>query len=70
MGHNTSTSKRETTKRAFVSEEVMKGLQVLYSWKNFYTGDCKIPVQGTPNKDAAKRIDVEIKEYKKDNGLF
>jgi hypothetical protein len=68
--NNTSTSNRNNTKRAYVSDEVMKQLQVLYSWKNFYTGDCKIPVKGTPNKAAAKRADVEIKEYKKAHGLF
>ncbi len=71
MSSNNSKSKsKSTTKRAFVPNEVMKQLQVLYSWKNYYTGDCHIPVKGTPNKKGAKAIDIEIKEFKKENGLF
>jgi hypothetical protein len=65
-----SNSNKDNTKKGYVPDDVMKKLQILYSWKNYYTGDCKFPEKGTPNKKGAKKIDVEIKEFKKANGLF
>ena len=65
-----NTRSNNTKRRAYVSDEVMKGLQTLFSWKQFYTGNCHVSVVGTPNKAASKKIDGEIADYKEENGLF